>query len=188
MTTTHIASAMVPGFERTIGLAHALIDGIAADRFARCPDGHPTMNHPAFLIGHLSIYPDRALHLMGHPDLASPRDAYSELFDPRARNRDDADDSIYPPMDEIVAYFTERHDAIAKVLASVSDEVMTGQMPDPGFRATLPDDGLGRRVPARTPRHVPPGPIEHVAASRGHGPRDAARGVNPRGSESVTAS
>ena len=32
MTTTHIASAMVPGFERTIGLAHALIDGIAADR------------------------------------------------------------------------------------------------------------------------------------------------------------
>ncbi|MEM1424479.1 MAG: DinB family protein, partial [Planctomycetota bacterium] len=139
----HIASTIAPGFDRTMQLARALAEGITPERFARCPAGHPGANHPAFVFGHLAIYPDRALALVGRSDLAQPRERYNELFSPSARNRDDPDASIYPPMDEILAYFNERHETIGSVIATVPDEVLGAQMPDEGFRARFPTVGAG---------------------------------------------
>jgi len=141
--TAHIASMLMPTLERTVGLAHQMVQGIPADRFARCPDGHPTMNHPAFIVGHLSIYPDRVFQLTGRPDLAAPKEGYEDLFSPQARNQDDPAGTIYPAMDEVVGYFNERHQALRNYLPGITDAKMTSEMPDERFRQSFPTLGAG---------------------------------------------
>ncbi|GAB4550385.1 MAG: DinB family protein [Phycisphaerales bacterium] len=141
--TTHFSEALCAGFTRTFGLAQQLVMGIPADRFARCPEGCPTMNHPAFIVGHLSIYPDRVCTIIGREDLASPREGYEGLFSPQARNQDDPSGTIYPSMDEIVGYFTERHESLMNVLPGVTDETMQGEMPIERFREVFPTVGAG---------------------------------------------
>lgn len=141
--TAHIASMLMPTLERTIGLAQGMVAGIPADRFARCPDGHPTMNHPAFIMGHLAIYPDRVFQLSGRPDLALPKDGFEDLFSPKARNQDDPNASIYPAMDEIMGYFNERHEALTSYFPGITDAQMTSEMPDEGFRKSFPTLGSG---------------------------------------------
>jgi hypothetical protein len=141
--TTHVASALTPGFERAMGYAQALLAGVTPEIFARCPEGQGEMNHPAFLYGHLALYPDRALPMMGRPELAQPREGYEELFGPRARNQDDPGGAIYPPMDEIVGYFTERHETLKAALARTGDEVMSSETPDEKMRQTFPTVGSG---------------------------------------------
>lgn len=142
-TTGNIVQTLLPGFERTLGLAEAIVSGIDASKFARTPESAPTMNHPAFVIGHLSIYPDRALAMIGKEDAAKPMPGYEELFNPGARCQDDPDGTIYPAMDEIVAHFTERYHALKDHLASVTDETMLSEMPNEKFRHVFPTTGSG---------------------------------------------
>ncbi len=142
-TTTHIAGGLTPGFGRTLGLAQSLVTGIPANRFARCPEHAPTMNHPAFIIGHCAIYPDRIFKLIGREDLAAPKATFDDLFSPQARNQDDPSGSIYPPMDEVMGFFTERHESLMQVLPGLSDELLSSEMPDENFRKVFPTLGSG---------------------------------------------
>ena len=130
---------------RTRGLGDALLKDVEAADFARKPRGTSGLvdtNHPAFVYGHLSIYPARVLEFLGTDASAvKPTQRYLDLFDHGKPCEDDAGGSIYPPMEEIVARFKAAHDAVAAVIAEVPDEVFARPLPHEGMRARFPTVG-----------------------------------------------
>lgn len=112
----HSASMIVAGAERMMGLSEALLKGVDAERFARltAPGGQTVnANHPAFIYGHLAIYPAFILTTAGEdPASAAAPESYSELFKHGAECRDDPEGTIYPAMDEIVGVFNTGHRAV----------------------------------------------------------------------------
>lgn len=140
--TTGIANtttaAILPPLRAAVGYAEMLVADIPAEKFAFMP--FPMMNHPAFCLGHLSIYPDRILELVGRADLVDRRAEFTELFSAGVECFDDA--SRYPTKDEIVAYYLERHGVVAEALAGVGSEIYEGENPAEGeFKEMLPTIG-----------------------------------------------
>ena len=58
-----------------------LAKDIPAEKFAHMP--HPSMNHAAFNYGHLAIYPNRILMLLGRNDLIVDNPRFTELLGER---------------------------------------------------------------------------------------------------------
>ncbi len=119
----------------TVGLRYAnrLITGVPADRFARmsAPAGQTIVsNHPAFALGHLSLYPIKVLQLLGQ-DTASvqPPSNFEQLFSKDAKCQDDTAGTIYPSSDEIVAFFNSSYQAAIDALRKASDEQFTVDNP-----------------------------------------------------------
>lgn len=120
--------------------AGATLKGVSAKDFARMPDGITT-NTPAFVFGHLSIYPDRMLEMIGRADLAKPNSKYEELFSAGRECRSDPDGTIYPPMEAIVTRFNERHQALLSALPETPDEVFARPNPLDRMRERFPTIG-----------------------------------------------
>jgi hypothetical protein len=120
------------------GYGQMLVADIPAEKFAHQP--HPQMNHPAFCMGHLAIYPDNALKLVGREDLARPEPIFDELF--AAGVECVADPAGCPSKDVIVDRYVERHEALAAALEEVGDAVLLQENPAEGrFKAMCPTIG-----------------------------------------------
>lgn len=121
-----IASMIVTGAERAFGLGGSLLTDVPGDRFARFApgaDGAINANHPAFIYGHLAIYPTRILTASGMDGSAiAPPESYLELFENGKVCRDDIDGTIYPDREEIVDLFTRAHRAAIDAVAAMSDD------------------------------------------------------------------
>jgi hypothetical protein len=52
--------------DATVGYATALLEPIPAEVFAHLP--HAEVNHPAFVVGHLGLYLNKTLELVGRAD------------------------------------------------------------------------------------------------------------------------
>lgn len=91
---------------RATGLGEMLAADIEPARFARQPVVNARVvkcNHPAFVYGHLSLYPHRILGLCGlDAGGVAPPDAWSDLFKAGAECVDDPEGTIYPAKDELV--------------------------------------------------------------------------------------
>lgn len=122
-TTMKMADLIAAPARLTRGYAELVAKDIPAEQFARIPQGVNT-NHPAWIFGHLSLYPDKVLSLIERDDLASPRDDFESLFNAKSECRDDPDGSIYPPKDEITSHFFARTDAVCAALAEADDETL----------------------------------------------------------------
>lgn len=109
---------------REIGLA--LAEDIPPERFARLPmvDGQPVlMNHPAFVFGHLALYPARVLKMAGFdPSEAAAPYWFDELFGPKAICQDDPFGEIYPEKDQLVGQFRAGLRNASERLRRVPDE------------------------------------------------------------------
>lgn len=137
-TQPSIASYFSTPLRLEIGYAERLVADIPEQSFAHMP--HPTMNHPAFCLGHLSLYPNRALGLIGRSDLIVEKPGYDALF--KAGVECIEQDGRYPSKDEITAYFFERHRALADALDETDEEVFQRENPTEGrFREMLPTVG-----------------------------------------------
>lgn len=116
----HIPSIIAQNLQRGLWYANSLAEDIPADKFTAMP--HPNMNHPAWCYGHLAIYPDRMLTLLGYPQLAQENQKYRELF---ADGTDCLDDhALYPAKNEILTTFNDRHKALVTILPEVDNAVM----------------------------------------------------------------
>ncbi|RMH27751.1 MAG: DinB family protein [Planctomycetota bacterium] len=122
-TRTCAADTIVPPCRLALGLFEKALADIPAERFARKPEGVNT-NHPAWIIGHLSVYTDNVLEMIGRGELADPAGAKKDLFDANTECRDDADGSIYPPKDELVASFVKRFNTALDALAGADDATL----------------------------------------------------------------
>ena len=123
------------------GYAEALSKGIPADRFARFAaggNGPVISNHPAWVCGHLSLYPGRAAGMLGlDVDVAVP-DAWEALFGPNSECIDDADSSRYPVMAELVDTMLAHQRAIAEALMNIDDAALARPTPIVRYRERFP--------------------------------------------------
>ena len=138
--TTHIGPLLGRGVRFVAGFVDMMLKDVTPEIFARMPEGL-TINSPAFNIGHLSIYPDKALEMIGRPELAAPDERYVELFEAGKPCVDDADGAAYPPMAEIVARYKERYTALAGALDETPDDVFARENPWERMRDRFPTVG-----------------------------------------------
>jgi hypothetical protein len=121
-----------------LGYAEKLTTGIPADKFARFAEvGGQTIesNHPAFVLGHLSIYPSRVITELGGDDsVVTPSDKYEALFSPSATCLDDPEGKLYPAMDEIKEKFFAAHHAAIEILLTADDAAFTVENPNEKMR------------------------------------------------------
>ncbi|MFO0873839.1 MAG: DinB family protein [Phycisphaerales bacterium] len=133
-TGSLIASAL----ERGIGYAEALAKDIPADRFDHSP--MPNLNHPAFNFGHLSLYPNRILNLLGKPELVVDKPGWDKLF--AAGVACVEGNGQYPPKQEIVDFFLDRHRAAVAVVRETTEDVLAQPNPIEGrMREVFPRIG-----------------------------------------------
>jgi len=117
--------------QRSVSYAERLLQGVPSDRFGRFAaiGGNVVeSNHPAFIIGHLSLYAPKMLHQIGHPAPGVP-DHFELLFSKDAKCRDDEDGDLYPPMDEVTAFFFEGHRMLSGAVRATPDSVF--EQPNP---------------------------------------------------------
>jgi len=137
-TAVRLADFIMPTLDRVLGYAPLLAKDIPARQFAHMP--HPNMNHPAFCFGHLSLYPDRLLGMLGRADLAQEKAGWQDLF--KAGVACVEQDGRYPDKDEIVNGFMDRHAVLRDVLPIVDDEVFARPNPIEGrMRELFPTVG-----------------------------------------------
>ena len=134
------AAAMGPRY------ASRLIEEIPAERFGRfaSPGGQVVeANHPAFILGHLCLYPQQVLDFLGQdPAPIKPPENYTELFSKKAKCQDDADGSLYPHKEELVAFFMNAHEAALDTIREATEEqLLSGNPVDTPLRKVAPTLG-----------------------------------------------
>lgn len=117
---------ILPGIAQVRKYAERILHGIPANKFACKPDLNGTLVetiHPAFVIGHLSLYPYRISGLLDlKAEDVKPPAAYYELFSKDAVCRHDPELKIYPPMQELSEFYFFANDRILEVLKDVPAE------------------------------------------------------------------
>ncbi len=137
---------------RSVDNGRKLLAGITPVRFARlavasgADAAAPVQsNHPAFVYGHLALYPAIVLRTCGMSDEAARADApaaFDRLFGKGAACVDDADGRIYPPMAEITGAFFNAFERGLPALAKVPDEAWDQPNPDPARAGTFTTVGF----------------------------------------------
>jgi len=123
------ADLIIPSITITKGLYQRYLDGVTPGKFARKPEGVDT-NHPAFMLGHLALYPAMVLDSLGQPGVPTLPEDQAPLFEMGAECKDDPEGAIYPPMDDIVAVFNASLDGAAAALPKVDPDAWTQSPPE----------------------------------------------------------
>lgn len=121
-----IAQALTAPHKPLIGYAEKLLVGVKPEQFARQPmgkDGIIDTNHPAFIFGHLSIYPTMILGIAGvkDPGFVNP-EGFDGLFSHETTCKDDPDGSIYPAMEAVTSHFFTAYNGLFAKVAELSDK------------------------------------------------------------------
>lgn len=139
------ADVIVSSARMTLRYAEGLPGGIGAADFGkkvRCGDMVVEANTPAFVYGHLSLYPSRVVAFAGGDASAvTPSDAWVELFQHGAVCRDDPEGAIYPAKDELVDAFLKAQGAAIEAAAGMGDDLLAQPNPNEGMREKLPTIG-----------------------------------------------
>jgi hypothetical protein len=95
-------------------------------------------NHPAFVFGHLALYPAR---LMGFLSLDASKVTvpahWSDILKAGVECKDDPEGTIYPKKDEVMAAFSKGYSALFDAMASLDDSIMSMPHPDEKIRANF---------------------------------------------------
>lgn len=134
-----IAEMLVNLGRVSVRMGEMLLADIRPETFARKPRLGDTVietNHPAFVYGHLSLYPAQWAAAAGvaAPDAVAPA-SYADLFSAGCPCRDDPDGRLYPPMDQLVAVFRRTHESALAALPRADDARLLGPNPRGGRSA-----------------------------------------------------
>ncbi len=144
-SSLNIGNMIVASARLGLGYAERLLKDVTADRFARFASvGGSTIesNHPCFILGHLSLYPARIVKELGHdPSSIVVSDTFDGLFNKDAKCIDDVDGSVYPAMDEVLAFYRSGHELAIEVLQQTDDSVFYGENPNEPMRSRFPTIG-----------------------------------------------
>ena len=140
MATT--TSMIVAAAKRARGYSDKLLQDIRPEQFARKPVlGGKVIdtNHPAFVYGHLALYPARLMRTIGLDGeaVAAPA-AWTDILKAGTPCHDDPEGKIYPPMREITAAYARGYDAAIAAVEKLDDAVLSNPTPDERFRETFP--------------------------------------------------
>lgn len=115
-----------------LGLGQALLNDVETSKAGCKPKGVDT-NHPVFIYGHLSIYPDMVLGAIGREDLKDPK---SEQWHEHFMHGKDCKDGCkdYPTLAEVKAHWVERYETVINALADVDESIFANECPFEGLR------------------------------------------------------
>jgi len=129
----------------SLSYAEKLLPGIEAERFGRFAivGGQVVVsNHPAFVLGHLSLYPARILRQLGtDKGTVDVPTGFEAVFSKDAHCEDDPDGSIYPPKDEIVEAFLKGYRTVIERLREIDEATLQGENPNEAMRGRFPTLG-----------------------------------------------
>lgn len=135
-TTSLLAEVIAQNTRQVIGLGSMMLGDVKDEHFARKPFADAKVvntNHPAFVYGHLAIYPEK---LLGMVELDTSGcevpAAFAEMFQAGAECNDDPNNSIYPSRDKIIEAFTRNHTVLAERLGNVQESVLARENPREG--------------------------------------------------------
>jgi hypothetical protein len=134
----NICDFVKPGALAVRGYAERLLKDVTPQMFARTPvvnGAVVTINHPAFVFGHLSLYPVQLAEMVGvsTQGMIVPT-SYSGLFKIGAQCHDDAEGTIYPAMEELTSGYFASYDALLSVLSSIQSEKLNLPLENPARR------------------------------------------------------
>lgn len=132
---THPLSFVMPGAQLTLAYAERLVSGIPSEAARLKPviEGVTVdCNHPVFVFGHLSLYPEQLAQITSLPSakLAVPSN-YPSLFAMGAPCHDDPDGTIYPALDELVERFLTGTRALLELVPQLSLETLNMPLENP---------------------------------------------------------
>ncbi len=131
------AHYVLSGLNLGLGYAEALTTSIPADKFAAFPAKDVVC--PAFYIGHLGLYPNRALTLLGRDDLHT---AVPEGWTERFKAGVTAQPGEYPSKEALLKQFFDGYRTVAKALETAPDAVFAEENPAEGrFKEMFPKKG-----------------------------------------------
>lgn len=154
------AEVIVASAKRSRGYAERVLKGITAETFARKASfeakGKPVVvetNHPAWVFGHLGLYPSRVLQMVGldGSKVAAPA-AFEALFQDGTACQDDAAGKIYPTMETITSHYFRACDTVFEAVAKVDDKVLLAVTAEEKYRQAFPV--VGGRVNFMLNNHV----------------------------------
>jgi len=137
--TATFGQIAAPGARMMVGLADGLIAGVDASKAGTKPEG-VDCNTPVFVLGHLAVYPDMILQILGNPE-AEVNERYETLFKHGVECNDDPNNEIYPPLAEVLERFKTRSELAIKAMEEADDDVLAQQNPNENMRERLPTVG-----------------------------------------------
>jgi len=142
-----------------------LLDGIKPEQAGTliCEGGV----NPAWIIGHLGLVANNALHILGGTP-GIDIDRYKSLFS--GGTQASTDPAAYPAWDELLTTWREGHAAVVATAADVSEDVLGAPNPIDRFRDALPTtrDFLGFVLTGHEAVHL--GQLSTWRRVQGHGP------------------
>ncbi len=123
------------------GYARAALTDVPENRFSRFAvgaDGPVVSNHPAWVVGHLSLYPGRAAGMLGLEIDVAPPEGWEEIFGPDSECVDDADGTRYPAKGELVDRFMSYQSRISEALMGLDDDALAVETPVERYRSRFP--------------------------------------------------
>ena len=139
------AELLVMPARRMRGYAELLLKDIPAANFAKFPraDGKTiATNHPAFVYGHLSLYPTKMLQSLGlEVGPAAVPESWEPIFRAGAECRDDPEGTIYPAMGDITSKFFAALDHLHTAVEQLDDAVLLTPVADEKARQFMPITG-----------------------------------------------
>lgn len=143
MTTAETVGAMLPEVivrcsTRSIEYGELLAKDIPAERFCERP--HATINHPAFVYGHLALYPNRVSELLGAPAVIELPEGYAGLFEAGVPCADDS--GQHPAKDEIMQLFLDGHRKACEVISTADLAAFGKENPIDRMREVFPTIGI----------------------------------------------
>lgn len=140
-----VADMILSSAKRSRAYAERLLKDVAPAQFARkpCPGGVTIdTNHPAFVYGHLVLYPHRIMTIAGQDGSAiAPPGGWEDLFKAGVPCQDDPEGTIYPSMEQITAHFFRATDAALNAVAALPDDAFGAVNPEARSREFLPTVG-----------------------------------------------
>jgi hypothetical protein len=136
---------------RTRAFADKLIVGVKPEQAARKPRFESPgvavvvdCNHPTWVFGHLSLYPNRMMTFCGLETTAvSPAAGWEDLFKAGTQCQDDPKGTIYPAWSEITAAYFKNTDLLLAAVPALDDKVLLREFPEPKYREFFPTIGTG---------------------------------------------
>ncbi len=131
--------------KRAVNYTESLLKGVTSENYARFATVNGEKiesNHPAFVLGHLSLYSCRVVEQLGGDASAiTPTAEFEKVFSHLVKCVDDPDGNIYPSLDVITErYYTGLNQAIA-ALESADDAKFSVVNPTEQARAKFPTIG-----------------------------------------------
>ncbi|MBP7934670.1 MAG: DinB family protein [Phycisphaerae bacterium] len=142
-----VGSIIAAGAKLSQMYAERLLDQVTQENYARfaSPGGVVVKsNHPAFVLGHLSLYPVRTMQYLKLPEgLTALPASYEPLFKFGAECQNDPAGTVYPPLEKMKTFFFGSYRAAIAAIESTADEAFDAPNPAEGrLRDLFPKIGM----------------------------------------------